>query len=150
MPYVRKKPIINHALLAARVKRSGQTKSGLARKYGFHPAHFINWTLGCDNPSEQQLARIAKMEELDLTVEQLLIPGEIYVAKGWQAALTAWSDAHQNYSDRPLLSDNDAISLLKVRAADTLEEAFDDETGEEEFSVPGPEDTPDASEPERD
>ena len=141
MPRGKKGVTINSTLLNTLVTKRG-TKIGFARDHNFKKQDIMNWTLGISLPSEHQLKKLCKA--LEISPEILMLPGELYVAKGWQAALTRWAEQHIE-NEREPIRDTDAINLIKTSTPDALEEA-EDESGESPFYVQGPSKSPDTTE----
>lgn len=98
-------------------------KVDFARQHNFRYQDIINWTLGLTRPSEHQVQKLCRA--LEITPEMLLIPGEIHISKGWQAALTRWAQRHID-NDKEPLRDADAINLIKSSAPDVMEETEDE------------------------
>ena len=134
MPKGKPNPKINSALLNTLITELYDNKSEFAREYRFKIYDIGNWTHGVANPSEYQIKRLAKI--LDCPVEVLMLPGDAYITKGWQAGLTRWAYEHIN-NKRETMRDSDALAIINATTPESLEEV-DDETEETEFTVQGP------------
>ena len=137
----RDRPALNGAMLAYHIKLLGMTKTAFAKQYKFKVNTLINWTLDITNPSWGQLKKLARA--LKVPAQSLLIPGEVHIARGWQAAMTRWAQEQIEFK-RDTLKDNDALAFIKATSSGALD-AEEGDGIEVTFQVQGPPPSPDTA-----
>ena len=137
---------INVHLLNILIQKHYKSKREFAQACDIKESRVYNWTLGIYNPTYDEVVVMSK--HLNVAPLIFYIPGVDYIKMGVESAITRWS-LEQQTSEGPTLSSNEALQFIRFSEPEVMEETAE-EAKEESFTVQGPTELSDTTEPEGD